>query len=131
MRKIAGVILAAGGSTRMGSAKQLLKSGGETLVHAAVRAAQEGGCQIVCVVTGHEPEAVEQAVADLSPLVARNENWPRGMGSSIRVGVCAIEPASAVILFACDQPAVHAQTIRALIEQHERTGQPIVASHYS
>jgi molybdenum cofactor cytidylyltransferase len=130
MRRIGGIILAAGGSTRMGTPKQLLEFHGESLVHAAVRAAQEGRCDVVCVVSGHAREAVENAVADLTPLLAHNKNWQRGMGSSVRLGVSAIQPASAIVLLACDQPAVNGDTIRTLIEQHHQTGQPIVASRY-
>jgi len=131
MRSIGGIILAAGGSTRLGQPKQLLEFHGETLVHASVRAAQEGGCDRVCVVTGHAREAVEKAVADLRPLLVHNENWQRGMGSSVRVGVSAVQAASAFVLLACDQPAVDAEVIRSLIELHHRTGRAIVASHYS
>ena len=97
MRRIGGIVLAAGGSTRLGEPKQLLEFDGETLVHAAVRAAQEGGCDVVCVVTGHASTAVENAVADLRPLLVHNEDWQRGMGSSIRLGLNIIQPASAVV----------------------------------
>jgi molybdenum cofactor cytidylyltransferase len=131
MRRIGGIVLAAGGSTRLGEPKQLLAFGGETLVHSAVRAAQEGGCDVVCVVTGHASEAVENAVADLRPLLVQNENWQRGMGTSVRLGLQSIQPASAAILLACDQPTVDAGVIHSLIEQHDQTAQPIVASHYS
>ncbi|HZJ16548.1 MAG TPA: NTP transferase domain-containing protein [Chthoniobacteraceae bacterium] len=76
MRRIGGITLAAGGSTRMSEPKQLLEFHGESLEHAAVRAAQEGGCDVVYVVTGHARGAVENAVADLRPLV-HNERWQR------------------------------------------------------
>ena len=131
MHRIGAVILAAGSSTRLGRPKQLLQLHGETLVHAAVRAAQEGGCGVACVVTGYAREAVERAVADLHPGLVHNEHWPRGMGSSVRIGVAAVQPASAVVLLVCDQPAVDAKVIRALIERHDRTGRAIVASNYS
>jgi hypothetical protein len=78
---------AAGSSSRLGQSKQLLDFNGETLVRSAVRAAIDGGCEIVCVVTGAEREAVKKAVADFHPLVLHNEEWRRGMGSSIRSGV--------------------------------------------
>src|SRR6187549_3731917 len=108
MRRIGGIVLAAGGSTRMGEPKQLLELDGESLVHAAVRAAYEGGCDSVCVVTGDSRVAVESSVADLQPILIHNERWQRGMGSSVQLGVSAVASASAVILLACDQPAVDA-----------------------
>src|SRR3954470_6464806 len=98
MRGIGGVILAAGGSTRLGEPKQLLHFKGETLVHAAVRAARDGGCDLVCVVTGHARQGVENAVTDLHPMFVHNDHWERGMGTSVRLGVEAIQTASAVVL---------------------------------
>jgi len=131
MRRIGGIILAAGGSTRLGEPKQLLEFHGETLVRAAVRAAQEGGCDAVCVVTGHARAAVEHAVADLDPILAHNKEWQRGMGSSVRLGLSAVLDVSAVVLLACDQPAVDAKVIRSLIEQYDQSERAIVASRYS
>ncbi len=131
MPRIGGIILAAGGSTRMGTPKQLLNLQGSSLVCNAVRAAQEGGCDLVCVVTGHAREAVECAVAALRPQFVHNEHWQRGMGSSIRLGLSAIQPVSAAILIACDQPAVNSTVIRSLIERHAQTGRSIVASYYA
>jgi molybdenum cofactor cytidylyltransferase len=131
MRKIGGVILAAGGSTRLGQAKQLLEFHGESLVHAAVRAAREGGCDFICVVTGHAREGVEEAVADLRPILVHNEDWQQGMGSSVRLGFNAIQPVSAVVLLACDQPAVDGKVIRSLIEHFDQADRAIIASFYS
>lgn len=131
MRRIGAVILAAGGSTRLGQPKQLLELHGEALVHAAVRAAQEGGCDLVCVVTGHPRQAVEKAVVDRCPMLVHNDDWQRGIGSSARLGMKAVDRASAVVFLACDQPAVNAAVIRSLIERYDRTGRAIVASHYS
>ena len=131
MHRIGGIILAAGASTRMGEPKQLIELHGSALVCHAVRAAQDGGCDVVCVVTGHEREAVVAAVAPLHPMLAHNKDWHLGMGTSIRLGLSAIQPVSAVVLIACDQPLVDSTVIRALIDQHTQTGQPIVASYYA
>ena len=131
MRRIGGIVLAAGGSTRLGEPKQLLEFDNETLAHAAVRAAHEGGCDVVCLVTGHAQTEVEHAVADLNPILAQNQEWQRGMGSSIRIGLSAVSPVSAIVLLACDQPAVNGKMIRSLIERYDQTGRAIIASHYS
>jgi len=131
MHRIGGIILAAGGSTRMGLPKQLLEVHGTALVCHAVHAAQEGGCDPVCVVTGHAREAVEQALAPLHPQFVYNPHWQLGIGTSIRLGLSALPPVSAVVLLTCDQPAVTSAIIRALIQQHAQTRRPIVASHYA
>ncbi|WP_395747427.1 NTP transferase domain-containing protein [Prosthecobacter sp.] len=131
MHRISGIVLAAGGSTRMGRTKQLLQVRGAALVCHAVRAAQEGGCDCVCVVTGHAQEEVQRAVSPLEPLLVYNEHWERGMGTSIRLGLRTIQPASAIILLTCDQPAVTSSIVRSLIETHLQTMLPIVASRYA
>jgi molybdenum cofactor cytidylyltransferase len=132
MGKIAGVVLAAGASNRLGRPKQLVVFNGETLVHAAVRSARDGGCEIVCVVTGNGHDEVTGAVTDLCPLIVRNDDWSRGIGTSIRSGVQAIaDRASAVVLLACDQPAVDPHVVRSLIDLYDQTGCRIVASRYA
>jgi len=135
MHRVGGIVLAAGGSTRLGEPKQLVELHGVPLVRAAVQAAQKGGCDVVCVVTGHAREAVEEALADLlSPqplLLVHNDAWQRGIGSSIRLGVAVVQPVSAIILLACDQPAVDAGVVRALIDEHHRSGHAIAASQYA
>jgi molybdenum cofactor cytidylyltransferase len=131
MNEVGAIVLAAGSSSRLGQPKQLLEFNGEALVHSGVRAAVEGGCEIVCVVTGAERETVERAIADFHPLLVHNGEWARGVGSSIRVGVQRLCDCAAVVLLTCDQPAVDAGIIESLIEQHRKTGRPVVASHYA
>jgi molybdenum cofactor cytidylyltransferase len=131
MGRIAGVVLAAGASTRLGQPKQILVVNGETLVHAAVRAARDGGCDIVCVITGDSNTTVESAVADLHALIVHNTEWRQGLGTSIRAGVEQMADASAVVLLACDQPAVDGKIVSSLIDLHHQSGRPIVASRYA
>jgi molybdenum cofactor cytidylyltransferase len=133
MARVGAIILAAGGSRRLGQPKQLIQFQGETLVQRVVRAAQEGGCTPVLVVTGESHEPVTTAVAALHPLTVRNENWSRGIGSSIWLGVEQLcqHAIDAIILLTCDQPAVDMGVVCALIAEHERSGCPIVASRYA
>jgi molybdenum cofactor cytidylyltransferase len=133
MVRVGAIILAAGSSRRFGQPKQLIQVCGETLVQRVVRAAQEGGCCSVLVVTGESHELVTAAVAALHPLIVRNENWSRGIGSSIRLGVEQLcqHAIDAIILLTCDQPAVDRRVVCALIAEHERSGCPIVASRYA
>jgi molybdenum cofactor cytidylyltransferase len=131
MGNIGAVVLAAGGSTRLGRPKQLLEINGETLVHSAVRAALEAGCDAVSLVTGANREAVERTVNDLHPLIVHNDDWHCGIGSSIRCGVQQIRDCAAVVLLACDQPALDADIVRALIDTHKESGRQIVASRYA
>lgn len=90
--QVAGVILAAGGSTRFGGPKQLLDWHGQPFVRAVARTAQEAGLWPVLVVTGANSSRVEAAIQDLDVHVVHNDDWQHGQGSSIRAGIEAIQP---------------------------------------
>lgn len=132
MRKVAAVILAAGGSSRFGSPKQLQIFRGETLVARAVRIATEADCASILVVAGRDKHSVAEALQETSARIIANETWENGIGNSIRCGVHATEEtADAIVLLTCDQPLVQAATIRILVTAHENSGKPIVASRYA
>jgi len=84
---VAGIILAAGGSTRFGQPKQLLDWKGQPFVRAVAKTALEAGLSPVVVVIGANAEQVEASVKDLNVTVARNEAWESGQGSSIGMGI--------------------------------------------
>ena len=146
MRNIGAVVLAAGGSSRFAEPKQLLELRGETLVHRAVRAAAEAGCDPVIVVVGETGAAIrseidirDSRISSSSALgnrtratVVENAEWKRGLGTSIRRGVEEIAPSvDAVVLLTCDQVFVDRGVIAQLISTQQRTGKPIVASSYA
>jgi molybdenum cofactor cytidylyltransferase len=131
--KTAGIILAAGASTRFGQPKQLLDWRGEPFIRAVARTALGAGLSPIVVVTGANAVAVEAAIKDLPVLVARNEDWQSGQASSIRAGLQALlrpdvekTVGSAVFLLA-DQPHMTDEVIRTLIEHHASGLYPIVA----
>ena len=132
MHKIGAVVLAAGGSSRLGQPKQLLTFRGETLVGRAFRAAAEAGCNPVVVVVGESGEAIRDELKSTSAVVVENPQWQRGLGTSIRRGLETIaDRVDAVALLTCDQPLVDAKVIISLLSTHEATGKPIVASRYA
>jgi molybdenum cofactor cytidylyltransferase len=132
---IAGVILAAGESSRFGQTKQLLDWKGQPFVRAVARTALEAGLTPVVVVTGANAERVQAAVQDLEVIIVQNEEWKTGQGSSIKAGVKALTPASTAptallsakalkdvvggaIFLLVDQPQVTTSILRALMEKH-------------
>jgi molybdenum cofactor cytidylyltransferase len=135
MRNIGAVILAAGGSVRLGQPKQLLKFRGETLVARAVRAGEEALCNAVVVVVGESGSAIQDELRETSAVIIENPAWRGGLGTSIRCGLkrlIELAPATdAVILLACDQPRVEASTIAALIAEQDKTRKAMVASSYA
>src|SRR5579862_7099830 len=84
------VILAAGLSSRLGRAKQLLLNDDETLIHRQCRMAMEAAIAPVAVVLGCEAEACAASVADLDVRLIWNSQWEEGLASSIR---CAVREA--------------------------------------
>ncbi|HEV8184729.1 MAG TPA: nucleotidyltransferase family protein [Chthoniobacterales bacterium] len=135
MRAVGAVILAAGGASRFGQPKQLLRFEGETLVRRAARAAEEGGCKPIVVVAGSCAPEIAAELRDAAVMIVENREWERGLGTSIRHGLQALlenDPAvDSVVLLACDQPFVHGATVQSLLEMSEATGKPIVACSYA
>ncbi|HLO14381.1 MAG TPA: selenium cofactor biosynthesis protein YqeC, partial [Anaerolineales bacterium] len=87
---VAGIILAAGESTRFGKPKQLLDWKGQPFVRAVAKTALEAGLSTVVVVTGAYGEQVELAVKDLNVRVIRNKEWKSGQGSSIKAAILSL-----------------------------------------
>ncbi len=111
------MVLAAGASTRLGEAKQLAVLGGERLLERAVRMAAEAGCAPVVVVLGARAEEVVAVCALGEAEMVRNADWAEGMASSLRVGLAALgSEAAGAVLMVCDQPAVSAAHLAALIK---------------
>lgn len=131
MRAVGAVILAAGGSTRLGQPKQLLTIEGESLVRRSVRAASEGGCAPIVVVVGDDAERIEADLRGTSARLVENAAWRLGVGTSIRRGLEHLLQLDAVVLLACDQPFVDAAVIEALIAEARTSGKAIVASSYA
>lgn len=124
MRKVAGLLLAAGEGSRLGRPKALVELGGRTLAERGVTLLREGGCDPVVLVTG---------AVDVSVPAARsvhNEGWRTGMGSSLRVGLAAVpEAAEAVVVALVDQPRVAPSAVRRLIAAYESGASVAVATY--
>jgi molybdenum cofactor cytidylyltransferase len=129
---IAGLILAAGRSARMGRPKQLLPIGDRPLLQHVVDVACSADLADVVVVLGH---AAEEVAAGLSlPPQARvvmNPEHGAGQSTSLSRGLESLgrEVEAAVILLG-DQPAVRRDAVRAVVEAYRQTGGPIVQASY-
>lgn len=130
MSRVAAVVLAAGGSTRMGRPKQLLPWRGRSLLRHAVEVAREAGCDPVVVVLGAASDQLRPELDGVPVTVAENPEWERGPGTSVRAGLDAVGPADTVVFLVCDQPLVDAAHVRRLIEARQATGRPMAASEY-
>lgn len=128
--RTAAVVLAAGGSSRLGRAKQLLDFGGKPLVRHVVEAA--AACSPVIVVVGAEARGVLAALGGLEVQAVENPAWREGgMASSLRSGIHALPPqVNAAIVLLCDQPAVSCELLRTLVATQRNTGKAIVACRW-
>jgi molybdenum cofactor cytidylyltransferase len=124
--RLGAIILAAGGSSRMGRTKQLLEIGGLPLVARAVDVVLASGASPVAVVVGADADRVLAAVANRGILAVHNPDWKMGLSSSLRAGLAALlraEPAlDAVLVAPCDQPALSTDIIGRLAASHRSTG---------
>jgi len=128
---VAAVLLAAGGSRRMGQTKQLLPIDGQPMVRRVAQTVCEVGLAQVVAVVGAEGERVARALAGLDLEIVHNPAWERGMSTSVRAGIEALRPEiGAALLVLADQPALTAGALRILVEAFRASGAPIVAPYY-
>ena len=126
------VLLAAGGSRRLGQPKQLLELGGETLVHRASRLALATAPADAVLVLGAHADTVLASVATLALRPVRCADWERGMGASLRAGLAALSPeCSGALVLLCDQPDLDAAHLLALVETFHRDPSRAAASAYA
>src|SRR5690349_23912664 len=113
---ISGVVLAAGGSTRLGRPKQLLPLGGVPLLAQVLRNAAASRLDDVVLVLGHEAEAIAEAVGEWGQRLAINPDFAAGQSTSLKVGLCAVPPdAEAMLVLLGDQPEIGPDIIDAVI----------------
>jgi len=133
---VAIVILAAGGSQRMGRSKQVLPFRGRTLLRHAVETAIASACRPIVATIGAHEDLVRPELHSLPVLIAHNPDWTQGISSSLRAAierlaqVREVDVQGAVFMLA-DQPLVTAEDINTLVKLHDRTGKDIVASAYA
>jgi molybdenum cofactor cytidylyltransferase len=128
---VGAVVLAAGGSSRMGELKQLLPVDGRPMVRCAVEAACDAGLAQVVVVVGAGAPAVTAALEGLDVDVVRNDEWATGMSTSLRAGLAALDPeVGAAFVVLADQPAVNAELLRVLVAARRASGARLVVPYY-
>jgi molybdenum cofactor cytidylyltransferase len=129
--RIAALILAAGTSSRMGEAKQLLRLGESTLLGQVLENVRSSRVNEVVLVLGHAAEAIKEQIDTENLRVVINESYQQGMGTSLRAGLAALPPGvDGALIALADQPFVRAQTLDLLIDQYGRSNAQIVIPTY-
>jgi molybdenum cofactor cytidylyltransferase len=110
------VLLAAGGSTRLGRPKQLLTREGEALVRRAARLLLDTGPHALFVVLGAQASTVSAALAGLPHRALVNDAFASGMASSLRLAAAAVQGSSRPVLIStCDQPGIELAHLETLL----------------
>ena len=113
---VTGLVLAAGGSRRLGEPKQLLPYGSGTLLDHALDTARASGFDQLIVAIGGSSGEVRSRVDLSEAQVVENPDFGEGCSSSIAAGLSALDPrAELLVLMLGDQPGVTPATVRALI----------------
>ncbi|CAN5829232.1 nucleotidyltransferase family protein [soil metagenome] len=130
---LAAIILAAGGSSRLGRLKQLEPWGDTSLLGRVVAAARTYPVDEIWVVLGSGFEEILERVDLEGCGVVENPEWEEGIASSLRAGLDALTQlsrAEAALIVIGDQPDVDAEVVSTLVESFHRSGAPVAVPKY-
>lgn len=128
--RVAGIVLAAGRSTRMGQANKLLQMvRGKPMVRHAVEAQVASCAAPVIVVTGHQHDEVEVALAGLDIRLVHNPDFASGLAGSVKAGVAALpEGIAGVVMSLGDMPNVTPEVIDRLAQVFGERGEALAVA---
>lgn len=130
---IAAVVLAAGGSARLGRPKQLERWGDSTLLGHVVDQVRTYSVDEVWVVLGAGVEEILETVDFDGCGVVENPEWQEGIASSLRVGLDTLlqkSRADAALIVIGDQPDLDAAVVEEVIASFRRSSRPVVIPKY-
>lgn len=121
VERVAGIILAAGGSQRFGKPKQLLEWRGKPFIWHVVQKSLQAGLQPIVVVTGAYSQLVENAISDLPVMVVHNPHWEMGLSTSVKCGLAGVaDQVGAAVFLMSDVPQVPQEVIERLVSAHRK-----------
>lgn len=129
----AALILAAGGSRRLGRMKQLEPWGDTNLLGHVLRRVESFGLEEVWVVVGHQSARVVEETDLGDAGVIENPEWEEGIASSIRVGLDALTRLSQcerALIMVGDQPETPSELVEVLLTSHATAGRPVTIPKY-
>lgn len=131
MTKVAGLLLAAGASTRMGRPKQLLPLGQQTLLDQALTEALNSDLDLVVLVLGHEAERIRKSLKGARHpklRIIENKDYGRGISTSISAGLAEVEgDFDHVMIILADMPRVTSNVIDRLRRRYLESRLPLAA----
>jgi molybdenum cofactor cytidylyltransferase len=128
---IAAIVLAAGASSRMGTPKQTLPVRGKPMLEDVLEVLRRTKVDQVLVVLGANDAEVRSKVEFKDEVIVHNQDYAKGLSSSIRLGLSAMGPTTdAVFMVLADQPFLAPGTVDRMIETYLASGAPIVVPVY-
>lgn len=128
------MLLAAGASTRLGRAKQLLFYKDKTLLQHTIDVSQQAEFNQQVLVLGANAETIKNQTRTVAMAVTINEAWKGGLSTSIKSGLAkllAINPDCENVMFLlCDQPFLNTNVLETLMAAHREEGNRITVSSY-
>ncbi|MCC4632487.1 nucleotidyltransferase family protein [Xanthomonas dyei] len=130
----AALVLAAGAGSRLGRSKQLLTRDGEPLLRRAARIALQTTPRRCVVVLGADADRLADVLHGLDVEVLRHADWSAGMGSSLSALRRHVQDDATLrrsLILGCDQPALEAPHLRALLDEADRATSRCATSGYA
>lgn len=129
--RTAGIILAAGASSRMGQNKMLLPVDGAPMVRRAVQCATDAGLSPVVVVLGHDADAAQAALTGLECTFVTNSYFTGPTSTSLHAGLLALgDDIDATVVMLADMVRVTAPMLQSLIASANASTAPLCVSRY-
>ncbi len=126
--KTAAIILAAGGSTRMGQPKQLIKWQDKTFLNHIIEKSDQTNLSPIIIVLGAHSNKIKKTIAENSKInIVENRHWQEGLSTSVKLAIEKL-PADidSVIIFLVDQPQVKIETINSLVKKSENSTAEVI-----
>jgi CTP:molybdopterin cytidylyltransferase MocA len=134
--KTIGIVLAAGGSSRFGSPKQLADWDGQPLIVHAITQLEKAGCDSVVVILGSSCDQIREVIrrAGVQAVIVENSDWNQGQSSSIRVACESVgrnlDADDSILMTLCDQPLISVDHYQRLIRERRSKCVLVAATSY-
>lgn len=127
--RISAVLLAAGGSRRLGRPKQLLLYRNDFLINYIIAQIKNGGLLNILVILGNQFEQIKSVITSNDVKIIYNPLWEQGVSTSIKAGIKNVDSNdSSVIFFVVDQPYLEPEIIKKIVKKSENSDKLIIAA---
>ena len=127
-KRFSAIVLAAGGSSRLGKPKQLIPWRGTTLLSYTIAEIEKSGMRDIILVLGASSEAIQNSIDNKGLRIVINPNWKSGKASSINTGINVLDAETEwAMIFLCDQPYISADLVKCLLKAGQGSQASIIA----